>query len=562
VNWRLDRKFVQWSLDRKIGTKQAVAFGTLVVLAMCLGVFALLQLAVVRATAVDMSAHQVPAIESLSELRAGLTAYRVAEVGYVFAPDAEERDLRTEKMKAGMSTVRGAQIRFEPLIDGADEKKLYEAVKQDIVQIQGETQTIADYVQSKKNVEATAEALGNGAGDFSQAMSDVQEEIDRKVKGAEEASKTSTRVYKTSQWLILGTLIAVLALGIVMAVTTTVQIVGPLREVGEMLGRIAAGDITGKDLRVRSIDEVGELARNINLMQRNLREMIASISMGAENIASASREFSSSSQQIATNSEETSAQAHEVSAATEEVNRNLHTVACSTEEMSATIAEIAKNASEAAKVAGEALQAAMQTNAAVTKLGESSRAIGEVIKVITSIAQQTNLLALNATIEAARAGEAGKGFAVVANEVKELAKQTARATEDISVRVAAIQTDSKGAAKAITTISGVIDRVSDISAAIATAVEEQSVTTSEMSRNVAEAAKGSGEVARHITGMAQVAQSTLISTQGSQKAAQQLAQMSTQLRGLVEQFKVGSCDKEDDEREANQKEPVELAVSG
>ncbi len=173
-----------------------------------------------------------------------------------------------------------------------------------------------------------------------------------------------------------------------------------------------------------------------------------------------------------------------MTAATEQVNRNLQTVATGAEEMSATIKEIAKNASEAARVASEAVKSAATTNATVSKLGDSSVEIGQVIKVITSIAQQTNLLALNATIEAARAGEAGKGFAVVANEVKELAKQTAKATEDISQKINAIQGDTKSAVDAIGNISGIINQINDISNTIATAVEEQSATTNEMSRNV------------------------------------------------------------------------------
>ncbi len=182
----------------------------------------------------------------------------------------------------------------------------------------------------------------------------------------------------------------------------------------------------------------------------------------------------------------------------------------------------------------------METNVTVTKLGESSAEIGQVIKVITSIAQQTNLLALNATIEAARAGEAGKGFAVVANEVKELAKQTAKATEDISQRIGAIQADAKSAVDAIRMISEIVGQVNDIAGTIATAVEEQSATTSEMSRNVSEAAKGSGEVARYITSVATAAQSTSAGASDSQRAAQQLARMSTELRALVGQFKINS----------------------
>jgi methyl-accepting chemotaxis protein len=181
---------------------------------------------------------------------------------------------------------------------------------------------------------------------------------------------------------------------------------------------------------------------------------------------------------------------------------------------------------------------AEDTNQVVSKLGDSSTEIGQVIKVITSIAQQTNLLALNATIEAARAGEAGKGFAVVANEVKELAKQTAKATEDISRKIEAIQGDTKNAVGAIGQISGVIKQVNDISNTIATAVEEQNATTNEMARNVGEAAKGSGEITKNIAGVADAAKSTTQGSEDSLKAAQALSKMSSDLQNLVSQFKI------------------------
>jgi len=213
-------------------------------------------------------------------------------------------------------------------------------------------------------------------------------------------------------------------------------------------------------------------------------------------------------------------------------------LASGAEEMNSTIGEIAKNATAAARVSAEAVQSAESANRTVSRLGDSSVEIAKVIEVITSIAQQTNLLALNATIEAARAGEAGKGFAVVANEVKELAKQTAKATEEIKQKIAIIRENTGGAVEAIGGIKGVIDKVSHISTVIATAVEEQSATTSEMARNVTEAARGATTISSNIEGVAQAAQDTSTNVAEAHTATEHLARTANELRDLVAQFKV------------------------
>ena len=314
-------------------------------------------------------------------------------------------------------------------------------------------------------------------------------------------------------------------------------VISPVQEAGAVLKKIAAGDLTANVVGHYQGDHA-DIKNDINAMTESLRSSMSSIAEHSHSLSTAAEELTATSQQMSANAEETSAQANVVSASAEQVDKNLQTVATGTEEMSASIKEIAKNAHESAKVATGAVKVAEDTNQIVTKLGDSSTEIGQVIKVITSIAQQTNLLALNATIEAARAGEAGKGFAVVANEVKELAKQTAKATEDISRKIEAIQGDTKGAVSAIAQISSVIKQVNDISNTIATAVEEQNATTNEMARNVGEAAKGSGEITKNISGVADAAKSTSHGANDSLKASQALAQLSTELRSLVARFKI------------------------
>ncbi|WP_189329875.1 methyl-accepting chemotaxis protein [Actinoplanes ianthinogenes] len=348
-----------------------------------------------------------------------------------------------------------------------------------------------------------------------------------------QASESATR---TTQIVVVVGVLAGLVLLSVIGLLLTRSITRPVGRVRDALRALAARDLTAP-VEVHSRDEIGQMSDDLKLAQQALRESMRSLAASSTTLASSAEEFTAVSDQVSHSALATSERSTSAAATAQEVSRNVQTVAAAAEQMGASIREIASNSTEAARITQTATDEAAAAQQTVAKLGDSSREIGEVLKVITSIAEQTNLLALNATIEAARAGEMGKGFAVVASEVKDLAQETGRATEDISHRVLAIQDDTEAAVGAIEKISDIISGINSYQATIAAAVEQQTATTAEIARNVNEAAVGSSGIAENISSVAAESQTTTAGADETQKAAAQLARMSAELKQLVDAYR-------------------------
>lgn len=352
----------------------------------------------------------------------------------------------------------------------------------------------------------------------------------------EELNAAAQVVDRAPKRLLLGLSVLIVALLCGIAVLVIRSVLSSLGRTLEVLETAAAGDLTVRT-GVETKDEFGQIAQALDTFLAELRVSMASLGRNADDLSSTADSLAEVSESMSAGAEETAIQADVVARATDGVNGNVQSVAAAAEQMNASILEIRQNASEAARVAAEAVGAAEQTNGVISRLGGSSAEIGAVINTITSIAEQTNLLALNATIEAARAGEAGKGFAVVANEVKELAKQTAAATEDISRRIQVIQNDTRSAVTALEDISQVVSRISAAQNVIASAVEEQSTTSLRIHQNLAEAAEGASEIVDNVSGVATAAAETTQGAVRTQSAAAELSRMAGLLQDMLRRFR-------------------------
>jgi methyl-accepting chemotaxis protein len=523
-----------WIANRRMNTKMMLVIATLAVTAGGVGGLSLVKMSALDSAATSLYVGGVLPLQHIDDVSNTMDGVQKDALNQALSRTDQTKAKYEQAVKDGDAQVQSQLAVYEKETVSPDGVAKLRAAW---AEYQGYRQQMMD--ASRRNDFATIERLRDtviaaDAAKLEEVLGDLQ---GREQADAKRGSDLAFATYSSART----TTITFLAIGLVVAVAfglfVSRSIIGALRRVTDVVDGLAAGDLT-RTAGLSSRDEIGQMATGLDAATGRLRETIGTIGSSSETLAGAAQELSAVSQQIAGSAEEASAQAGSVSAAAEQVSRNVETVSAGTEQMTASIKEIASNATDAAHVAQGAVKVAEQANHTISKLGQSSAEIGDVVKLITSIAEQTNLLALNATIEAARAGDAGKGFAVVASEVKDLAQATSKATEDISNRIQAIQGDTGAAVEAIRQIAEVIEKINGYSETIASAVEEQTATTSEIGRNVSEAATGATDIAMNITGVAAAAQSTSSGVTQANRAATDLAQMSTELQQIVGQFRV------------------------
>ncbi|WP_067473360.1 methyl-accepting chemotaxis protein [Actinomadura hibisca] len=475
----------------------------------------------------------VQPVQTLGELHADVLQVRALVLNYYLSDPAFRAQNAADIHKLDASVEKNAELYAPQSAAPEVANKLYvdwqaaQKIREEKLLPAAAKQDKDAFWEAFNQTEAINERIDKGFQDLGAAQAAAAK------RNADEAHSTVGNIVTLVGFI--GFLGLILGLGLAWAVSRSV--VGPLQKVTEVLDGVADGDLT-RHIDVDRNDEIGKMSAALGRATAAMRETISVIRGNAVSLTSSSGELASVSDELAGNADATASRSTVARAAAQEVSDNVSTLSAAAEEMGVSIREISSNASDAATVASEAVSSAQRTTEVVGKLGVSSAEIGNILKVITSIAEQTNLLALNATIEAARAGDAGKGFAVVASEVKELAQETAKATEDIAQRIDMIQTDTSAAVDAIGKISEIIGTISSYQTTIAAAVEEQTATTNEITRNVSGAATGVNQIADNVAAVADAAERTNEGVGGSRQASERLARMAGELNDLVSRFRI------------------------
>jgi methyl-accepting chemotaxis protein len=574
-----------WFRDLRIGTKMFLGFAFILSLMALVGAYSIAALTQLGDVSTDIETRAMPAARYAANMNTNTAEFRVAQLQHAWAVDPEAIRHYESVMETQLARLAKNEEAYLSTNPRDEERRHHEAFRRGWDRFMSGQDAFLAASRALRTDEVRAILL---VGDkrFEEANNELLIMTDLAVKDGAAATATGTRTIASARRTIVSLFVFALLVSLAAALLLGRSVARSAAGLTDVARLVARGNVE-QAVTIRSNDEIGIVAESFRDVQATLarllkdtRSIITRAKSGELDVAGdadayegafarlmtdlnellsvlgapihtilplvpvmagSAHELTSVSLEMSASAEQTSSQAVAVAAAADQVSRSVQTMSTASEQMDASIREIARSATQAASVATAGLKSAEGANATIASLGKSSSEIGDVIRVITSIAQQTNLLALNATIEAARAGDAGKGFAVVASEVKELAKQTARATEDIGKRVESIRSDATGAVAALDEVGRVIREIHSLQTSVAVAVEEQTATTNEMARNLLDAERGSSEIARSIRGVADSGKSTARAADDVQKTAKELARMSEEILAVVRRFKTGAA---------------------
>ena len=528
------------------------------------GVFAVLQMRSINASARDIQTSWLPSVRWLGELRTQVARHRTNLRDHLLATDDQGRAKAESALAARVHDYGEAVKKYEPLISSPEERKLFEQARAD-----GKNYITAseEVLTASRNGEAAKarQLLEQRTVPFGMALeATLNKLVELNNKGGDAAGQAANYSYSLSFSAVLALLVAA-TVGSLLAGLYLVRdvsrgiasIVSPMKSLGEgdltavvphqgektEIGTMADTLQVFKDALIakKAADEAAaadaeaKIARGqrVDAITRDFEKLIGEL---VGSLSSSSTELEAAANTLTSTAEVTGRTSGEAATASQDVSSNVQSVAVATEEITSSVGEISRQVQESSRIANDAVRQAQKTDSSITELSQAAARIGDVVKLITAVAEQTNLLALNATIEAARAGDAGRGFAVVASEVKALAAQTAKATDEISAQIAGMQSATQESVSTIKEIGKTITLISEISSAIAAAVEEQGAATQEISRNVQQAASLSGEVANSIADVSRGAGETGAASGQVLSAAQMLSTDSNRLKVEVEKF--------------------------